>query len=145
MRALAVRPDRRGRGIGAAILDAVVNDARGLGLPRVIALTREVPFFESYGFTVAERDSLPRKVWTDCVQCPRRHACDEIAVVLDLAAVRTPVPAPAEVAKRCGFPRRVGSSMPILRTMAALAENRLARSPEKIFPTGRIGFETWRK
>ena len=28
--------------------------------------------------------TLPRKVWTDCVRCPRRHACDEVAVVLDL-------------------------------------------------------------
>jgi hypothetical protein len=23
-------------------------------------------------------------VWSDCVRCPKRHACDEIAVVLDL-------------------------------------------------------------
>jgi len=50
----------------------------------VIALTREVPFFERAGFGVVERDTLPRKVWTDCVRCPRRHACDEVAVVLDL-------------------------------------------------------------
>ena len=84
VRSLAVRPDQRGKGMGAAIVDAVVADARSLGLPRVIALTREVPFFESCGFTQAERDSLPRKVWTDCVQCPRRHACDEVAMVLDL-------------------------------------------------------------
>ena len=84
VRSLAVRPDQRGKGLGAAIVDAVVADARSLGLPRVIALTREVPFFESCGFTQATRESLPRKVWTDCVQCPRRHACDEVAMVLDL-------------------------------------------------------------
>lgn len=84
VRSLAVRPDQRGKGMGAAIVDAVVADARSLGLPRVIALTREVPFFESCGFTQATRESLPRKVWTDCVQCPRRHACDEVAMVLDL-------------------------------------------------------------
>ena len=87
VRSLAVRPDQRGKGLGVALVDAVVADARSLGLPRVIALTREVPFFESCGFTQATRESLPRKVWTDCVQCPRRHACDEIAMVLDLAAV----------------------------------------------------------
>jgi argininosuccinate lyase len=87
VRSLAVRPDQRGKGMGAAIVDAVVADARSLGLPRVIALTREVPFFESCGFTQATRESLPRKVWTDCVQCPRRHACDEVAMVLDLQAV----------------------------------------------------------
>jgi hypothetical protein len=43
-----------------------------------------VDFFERCGFTVASRDGLPRKVWTDCIKCPRRHACDEVAVVLDL-------------------------------------------------------------
>ena len=36
------------------------------------------------GFSVAEREDLPRKVWTDCVQCPKRHACDEIAVEIEL-------------------------------------------------------------
>lgn len=84
VRSLAVRPDQRGKGLGAALVEAVVADARALGLPRVIALTREVEFFLSCGFVTATRESLPRKVWTDCVQCPRRHACDEIAVVLDL-------------------------------------------------------------
>jgi len=61
-----------------------VGDARALGLPRVIALTREVQFFERSGFLVVQREGLPRKVWTDCMKCPRRHACDEVAVSLDL-------------------------------------------------------------
>ena len=84
VRSLAVRPDAHGKGLGGALVEAVVADARGLGLPRVIALTREVEFFERCGFTIEQRESLPRKVWTDCVKCPRRHACDEVAVVLDL-------------------------------------------------------------
>jgi hypothetical protein len=33
---------------------------------------------------VVERDDLPRKVWTDCVACPKRHACDEVAVEIEL-------------------------------------------------------------
>jgi len=84
VRSLALRPETRGRGIGQALVRAALDDARALELPRVIALTREVPFFERAGFGVVERDTLPRKVWTDCVRCPRRHACDEVAVVLDL-------------------------------------------------------------
>ena len=78
---VSVRPDQHGKGLGAALVRAVVDDARTLGLPRVIALTREVAFFERSGFVVASRDGLPRKVWVDCVRCPRRHACDEVAVV----------------------------------------------------------------
>jgi argininosuccinate lyase / amino-acid N-acetyltransferase len=84
VRSLAVRPDHHGRGLGAALVEAVIADARALALPRVIALTRETGFFERCGFAVVSRDTLPRKVWTDCVRCPRRHACDEVAVVLDL-------------------------------------------------------------
>jgi hypothetical protein len=45
---------------------------------------------------VQSRETLPRKVWTDCVRCPRRHACDEIAVVIDL------VPGASEAAARMG-------------------------------------------
>ena len=84
VRSLAVRPDSHGKGLGAALVEAVVGDARALGLPRVIALTREVQFFERSGFVVVQREGLPRKVWTDCMKCPRRHACDEVAVSLDL-------------------------------------------------------------
>ena len=84
VRSLAVRPGHQGRGLGALLVEAVLDDARALGVPRVIALTREVGFFERCGFAVASRENLPRKVWTDCVRCPRRHACDETAVVLDL-------------------------------------------------------------
>src|SRR4029077_4436890 len=71
VRSLAVRPDAHGRGLGAALVTAVVGDARALGLPRVIALTREVAFFERCGFVVEKRELLPRKVWTDCMKCPR--------------------------------------------------------------------------
>src|SRR5205823_181448 len=84
VRSLAVRPGFHRRGLGARLVAAVLEDARAVALPRVIALTREVPFFERCGFAATSRDDLPRKVWTDCVRCPRRHACDEVAVVIDL-------------------------------------------------------------
>jgi argininosuccinate lyase/amino-acid N-acetyltransferase len=84
VRSLAIRPDHHGLGLGATLVRAVLDDARAVQVPRVIALTREVGFFERCGFQVVSRDTLPRKVWTDCVRCPRRHACDEVAVALDL-------------------------------------------------------------
>jgi argininosuccinate lyase len=85
VRTLAVRPDHHGNGLGAELVARVVEDARALGLDRVIALTRELAFFERCGFAVVDRDTLPRKVWADCIRCPRRHACDEVAVLLELA------------------------------------------------------------
>ena len=70
VRSLAVRPDAHGKGLGAALVEAVVADARALGLPRIIALTREVGFFQRSGFGAEQREAIPRKVWTDCVRCP---------------------------------------------------------------------------
>ena len=84
VRSLAVRPDHHGLGLGGRLVQRLLEDARALDLPRVIALTREIGFFERCGFAVVSRDRLPRKVWTDCVRCPRRHACDEVAVAFDL-------------------------------------------------------------
>ncbi|MDZ4806356.1 MAG: argininosuccinate lyase [Candidatus Eisenbacteria bacterium] len=84
VRSLAIRSDAQGLGLGRMLVAEVVEDARPIGLERVIALTREVAFFERCGFRIVTRESLPRKVWTDCIHCPRRHACDETAVVLDL-------------------------------------------------------------
>jgi argininosuccinate lyase len=94
VRSLAVRPDAHGKRLGAALVAAVVADARALGLPRIIALTREVGFFQRSGFNAQPRESIPRKVWTDCVRCPKRHACDEVAMTLDL------VPGASEEAAR---------------------------------------------
>ena len=45
VRSLAVLPNHHGRGLGQALVTAVLDDARTLALPRVIALTREQPFF----------------------------------------------------------------------------------------------------
>jgi argininosuccinate lyase/amino-acid N-acetyltransferase len=116
VRSLAVRPDAHGRGLGAALVEAVVADARALGLPRVIALTREVAFFERSGFTVEKREGLPRKVWTDCMKCPRRHACDEVAVALDLVPGASEEAAKAARAYSLPMPQvaQVEPSLPII-------------------------------
>ncbi|HYT05920.1 MAG TPA: GNAT family N-acetyltransferase [Gemmatimonadales bacterium] len=82
--ALAVRPDYQGTGVGRALTQALVAEARAHGLAEVLALTRKPAFFQKLGFTVAEREHFPLKVWADCARCPRQNCCDEIAVVLRL-------------------------------------------------------------
>ncbi len=114
VRSLAVRPDHHGLGLGARLVERVLADARALDLPRVIALTREVGFFERCGFGVVSRDTLPRKVWTDCVRCPRRHACDEVAVVLDLKPGATAAAAAAAPSWVLPIPPPVESESAVL-------------------------------
>ncbi len=81
---LAVRDDHQGRGVGRALVESVLDDARALGLVQVFGLTRKPVFFLRLGFGVAEKQQFPLKVWADCARCPRQDACDEVAVALAL-------------------------------------------------------------
>ncbi len=84
IRSLAVREDQHGKGVGAAIVDACVDDGREMGIERVFALTYQPGFFERQGFVLANVMDFPQKVWNECVHCPFFTACREIAVVRDL-------------------------------------------------------------
>ncbi len=84
VRSLAVLPAFRSYGVGAKVVQGLVEEARQRGFPTVFALTRAVHFFEKLGFTVTNKERFPEKVWRDCVICPLQHACDETAVVLEL-------------------------------------------------------------
>lgn len=86
VKSLAVAEEHRGRGVGTALVKAAGTEARQLGLARLFALTREQAFFERLGYHVVPKETLPHKVWTDCVRCPIQANCDEIAVVLDLTS-----------------------------------------------------------
>jgi amino-acid N-acetyltransferase len=84
VRSLAVLPAYRSLGVGALLVNALVERARERGIPTVFALTRAVPFFERLGFVVTATERFPEKVWKDCVVCPLQQHCDETAVVLEI-------------------------------------------------------------
>lgn len=85
LKSLAVAEESRGRRIGSALAEAAEGEARRLGIARLFALTRSVHFFERRGYVVVPKETLPHKVWTDCVRCPVQANCDEAAVVLSLS------------------------------------------------------------
>ena len=57
VRTLAVDPEHVGRGIGTALLTALMDRARSVGVKRVFCLTFMVKFFSDHGFT--EIDDTP--------------------------------------------------------------------------------------
>ncbi|MGZ9584986.1 N-acetyltransferase [Paenibacillus marinisediminis] len=81
IRSLGISPEYKGQGIGTLIIDELLELARERKVPRLMALTYAVGFFEKNGFEVVEKEIFPEKVWKDCVYCNKRHACDEIAVL----------------------------------------------------------------
>ena len=85
VRSLAVAPAHRGMGIGRALMEELVEAARALGIRRLFALTRAVPFFIQSGFVAIEMTEIPEKVWRDCAPCPLKDRCDEHPLMLILS------------------------------------------------------------
>lgn len=81
IRSIAVEPRFQKMGLGKLMADYLIQEARDLGLTRVMAFTYVTGFFDKLGFHVVEHSSLPHKVFTDCLNCPKFHKCDEVAVV----------------------------------------------------------------
>jgi len=81
IKSLAVSSSHQSRGIGRALVQAALDQARQLGLKKVFALTMEPGFFLRLGFIQVPRESLPMKVWSDCARCPKQQNCDEVAVL----------------------------------------------------------------
>lgn len=89
VKSLAVAEEHRGRGIGRALVEAALREATRLGITRLFALTREPEFFARLGYRVVPKETLPHKVWTDCIRCPVQANCDEVAMVVDLGPAAT--------------------------------------------------------
>lgn len=84
VRSLVVTREKRGHGLGRKLVEACISDALTLGIYRVFALTNTTPFFARMGFSEVSKDSLPQKVWSDCLNCPRFPDCDEVAMLMEL-------------------------------------------------------------
>ncbi len=81
IKALAVAKESQDQGLGAALVEACLGEARALGIPQVFALTYKPGFFERMGFSRVDVNSLPRKVWGECIRCAKFPNCDETALV----------------------------------------------------------------
>ncbi|MDC5704022.1 argininosuccinate lyase [Vibrio europaeus] len=85
VRSLGVEAGWQGQGQGSAIVQYLVEKARQMAIKKVFVLTRTPEFFMKQAFLPTSKSLLPEKVLKDCDQCPRQHACDEVALEVNLA------------------------------------------------------------
>jgi len=85
IRSLAIAEGAKGMGVGKRLVLSLVEESERLGIRRVLALTYQKEFFEKCGFRVVPKESLPQKVWKDCINCSKLPFCDEIAMIRELA------------------------------------------------------------
>ncbi|HOJ64990.1 MAG TPA: N-acetyltransferase [Spirochaetota bacterium] len=81
---LAVDNNYKGMGIGSMLVKKCIEKAKKLKVERVIALTYQDKFFEKMGFVLSNKDKFPRKLWRECLECPKLEVCDEKAYVYEL-------------------------------------------------------------
>lgn len=81
VRSLIVRREFENRGYGRRLVETCLREARFLGLRRVLALTYIPDYFKKLGFVDVDKRTLPFKVWSDCVRCPKFPDCGEFALI----------------------------------------------------------------
>lgn len=81
IRSLAVLERFHGQDIGTSLVRACLEEADLLGITRVFTLTYQPGFFKKLGFHEIDKNELPHKVWSDCINCPKFPDCNETALI----------------------------------------------------------------
>ncbi|WP_339136852.1 MAG: N-acetyltransferase [Candidatus Electrothrix sp. GW3-4] len=81
IRSLAVAEQHQGKGIGRQLVHSCLDEAQSLEIGQVFTLTYQAAFFSKLDFHPIEKNDLPHKIWSDCLQCPKFPDCDEEALI----------------------------------------------------------------
>lgn len=84
IRTLAVGDSALGQGVGSALLDALVERGRELGVRRLFCLTFEVDFFTRHGFAPIDGQAVNPEVYAELL----RSYDEGVAEFLDLERVK---------------------------------------------------------
>ena len=84
IRSLAIQPETQKSGYGTKLVEACLSEAVTLSFTKAFVLTYQPGFFGRLGFMEVSKNSLPQKIWADCINCVSFPDCDEIAMVLEL-------------------------------------------------------------
>ena len=85
VRSLIVKSGFRGKSIGASLVNSAVEEAKNLGIQKVLSLTYKQAFFERLGFVEISKEALPeQKIWADCIKCKHFPVCNEVSLIKNL-------------------------------------------------------------
>lgn len=84
IKSVVVKKTARGKGVGTELIRKCLNDAKKMGVSRVIALSFKPKFFIENGFREIDKSELPHKIWGECIHCSFFPDCSETALVYKL-------------------------------------------------------------
>ncbi len=84
IKSLAVKLAHTGKGIGRKLIEECLEETNELGIKKVFALTFRPEYFEKRGFRKIEKDELPHKIWSECINCAKFPNCEEVAMLKEM-------------------------------------------------------------
>jgi amino-acid N-acetyltransferase len=90
IRAVCVAEEIQDKGAGALLMQACLEEVRSMGIETIFCLTYVPNFFVRFGFREVDKSELPRKVWGECLRCPKFPDCDEVAMIYHVEPVESP-------------------------------------------------------
>lgn len=84
IKSVAVQETTQRKGIGGKLVRVCIREARKLRIAKMFVLTYVPEFFEKCGFRRVEKETLPHKIWSECVKCHKFPDCGEIPLILEL-------------------------------------------------------------
>ncbi len=81
VKAVAVSPRWQRKGLGSMLLQKCFEEAVLLGVGRLFALTFKPQFFLKFGFRLVRKETLPHKIWSECIKCAMFPNCGEVPVM----------------------------------------------------------------
>ena len=87
IRSFIVDAPFRHKGIGTALVKEAKEEAKRLGIARILVLTYQnlIAFFHNEGFKDVEKREIPQqKIWADCIKCIHfPTSCSEFALIYE--------------------------------------------------------------
>lgn len=81
IRSLAITPELKTQGIGRNIVARLEQEGIERGVTMFFTLTYQPGFFAKCDYIETAKETMPQKVWKECVYCPLYPNCDEVAMV----------------------------------------------------------------
>ena len=84
IKSVAVLETTQRKGIGRKLVRVCIREAHKLRISKMFVLTYVPEFFEKCGFRRVEKETLPHKIWSECVKCHKFPDCGEVPLILEL-------------------------------------------------------------
>jgi amino-acid N-acetyltransferase len=84
VKSVAVLESSQHTGIGKKLVRVCIREARKLRIAKMFVLTYVPEFFEKCGFQRVDKETLPHKIWSECVKCHKFPDCGEIPLIYEL-------------------------------------------------------------